>query len=147
MVFFVFVYFIVFFDKGVVDELVVKVFLFVKVLKVFFLFKGISGLGVGYLKVIIGKVNKSNIVVILFFVVDFQVVINSFFQDNLIGEGSMGCVYCVEFFNGQVLVVKKIDSSVLMVQNEDDFLSVVDSLVCLQYVNMVEFVGYCIEYD
>lgn len=56
---------------------------------------------------------------------------DSFLEDNLFGEGLFGCVYCVEFFDGEVLVVKKFDIIVFMVWNEDDFLSVVDGLVWL----------------
>jgi hypothetical protein len=56
-------------------------------------------------------------------------------------------VYRCEFPNGQVLAVKMIDSSASMVQNEDDFLSVVEGLSRLQQTNCAELVGYCIEHD
>ncbi|XP_024370400.1 protein STRUBBELIG-RECEPTOR FAMILY 7 [Physcomitrium patens] len=134
-------------DKGAADEPVVKASPPVKVLKAPPSFKGISGLGAGHSKATIGKVNKSNIAATPFSVADLQAATNSFSQDNLIGEGSMGRVYRAEFPNGQVLAVKKIDSSASMVQNEDDFLSVVDSLARLQHANTAELVGYCIEHD
>lgn len=94
------------------------------------------------------KVNRSNIAVTPFSVADLQAATNSFSQENLLGEGSMGRVYRAEFANGQVLAVKKIDSlSATMVENEDDFLTVVQGLAGLQHANAAELVGYCVEHD
>ena len=107
-------------------------------------FQGISG--TTYPKVSV-TVNKSNITATAFSVADLQAATNSFSQDNLIGEGSLGRVYRAEFPNGQVLAVMKIDSSASMVQNEDDFLSVVEGLPRLQQTNCAKLVGYCIEHD
>lgn len=60
----------------------------------------------------------------------------------------MGRVYRAEFANGQVLAVKKIDTlNASMVENEDDFLSVVQGLARLQHTNAAELVGYCVEHD
>lgn len=93
-------------------------------------------------------VNKRNIAVTAFSVADLQTATNSFSQENLIGEGSMGRVYRAEFANGQVLAVKKIDSfNASMVENESDFLSVVEGLARLHHSNAVELVGYCVEHD
>ncbi|KAG0632415.1 hypothetical protein M758_1G326700 [Ceratodon purpureus] len=116
----------------------------VKTLKAPPSFKGISG--TTYPKVS-GTVNRNNIAATAFSVADLQAATNSFSQDNLIGEGGLGRVYRAEFPNGQVLAVKKIDSNASMVQNEDDFLSVVDGLSRLQQTNCAELVGYCVEHD
>ena len=79
---------------------------------------------------------------------DLQAATDSFSQGNLIGEGSMGRVYRAEFANGQVLAVKKIDTlNASIVENEDDFLSVVQGLAPLQHTNAAELVGYCVEHD
>jgi serine/threonine protein kinase len=116
----------------------------VKTLKAPPSFKGISG--TTYPKVS-GTVNKSNIAATAFSVADLQAATNSFSQENLIGEGGLGRVYRADLPNGQVLAVKKIDSHASMVQNEDDFLSVVEGLSRLQHTNCAELVGYCVEHD
>lgn len=60
----------------------------------------------------------------------------------------MGRVYRAEFANGQVLAVKKIDTfTASRVENEDEFLGVVQGLARLQHANAVELVGYCAEHD
>ena len=94
-----------------------------------------------------GKVDKSNIAATAFSVADLQAATNSFSEDNLIGEGGLGRVYRADFPNGQVLAVKKVDSKASMVQNEDDFLTVVEGLARLQHANATELVGYCVEHD
>lgn len=94
----------------------------------------------------LGKVNKSNISATAFSVSDLQEATDSFSQDNLIGEGNLGRVYRADFANGQVLAVKKLDSSASAVHNEDDFLAIVDSLAHLKQSNTVELVGYCVEH-
>jgi hypothetical protein len=121
----------------------------VKTLKAPPSFKGISTMGMHIPSKSpgAGKVNKSSIAATVFSVADLQAATNSFSQENLIGEGGLGRVYRAEFPNGQVLAVKKIDSSASMVQNEEDFLSVVEGLSRLQHTNTAELVGYCIEHD
>ncbi|XP_024376899.1 protein STRUBBELIG-RECEPTOR FAMILY 8 isoform X1 [Physcomitrium patens] len=93
-----------------------------------------------------GKVNKSNITAREFSVAELQAATDSFSEDNLLGEGSLGCVYRAEFPDGEVLAVKKLDTTASMVRNEDDFLSVVDGLARLQHTNSNELVGYCAEH-
>lgn len=127
-----------------VEEPKVKASPPVKTLKAPPSFKGISN--TTYPKVS-GTVNKSNIAATAFSVADLQAATNSFSQDHLIGEGGLGRVYRAELPNGQVLAVKKIDSTASMVQNEDDFLSVVEGLSRLQQTNCAELVGYCVEHD
>ena len=94
----------------------------------------------------VGKVTKSSILVTAFSVADLQAATNSFSEANVLGEGSLGCVYRAEFPDGQVLAVKKLDTEASMVQNEDDFLGVVESLTRLQHANCAELVGYCVEH-
>jgi len=97
-------------------------------------------------KAVLGKVSRSSISATAFSVADLQEATNSFSQGNLLGEGSLGCVYRAEFPNGQLLAVKKLDTNASMVQNEDDFLGVVDGLARLQHVNSTELVGFCVEH-
>jgi len=139
-------------DRGTVEEPNVKASPPVKTLKAPPSFKGISNMGAGMhgpkaAAGAAGKVNKSNIAATAFSVADLQAATNSFSQENLIGEGGLGRVYRAEFANGQVLAVKKIDSSASMVQSEEDFLSVVEGLARLQHSNTAELVGYCVEHD
>ncbi|KAG0595427.1 hypothetical protein M758_UG165900 [Ceratodon purpureus] len=89
---------------------------------------------------------KSSISATAFSMAELQAATNSFSEASLLGEGSLGCVYRAEFLNGQVLAVKKLDTDASMVQNESDFLGVVDSLARLQHTNSAELVGYCVEH-
>ncbi|XP_047079271.1 protein STRUBBELIG-RECEPTOR FAMILY 8-like [Lolium rigidum] len=75
-----------------------------------------------------------------------QVATNSFCQDSLLGEGSLGRVYKADFSNGKVLAVKKVDSAALSLQEEDDFLEVVSSMSRLRHPNIVPLTGYCVEH-
>jgi hypothetical protein len=93
-----------------------------------------------------GKVTKSSISATAFSVADLQAATNSFSEANLLGEGTLGCVYRAELPNGQVLAAKKLDADASMVQNEDDFLGVVESLARLHHANSAELVGYCVEH-
>lgn len=131
-------------DKGV-EEQKVKAQPPVKSLKAPPSFKGIEH-KIPLAKTL-GKVSKSSISATAFSVADLQEATNSFSQDNLIGEGILGRVYRADFPNGQVLAVKKLDSSASVVHNEDDFLAAVDSLARLKQSNTVELVGYCVEHD
>ncbi|TVU08243.1 hypothetical protein EJB05_41640 [Eragrostis curvula] len=75
-----------------------------------------------------------------------QVATNSFCQDSLLGEGSLGRVYKADFPNGKVLAVKKIDSAALSLYEEDNFLEVVSNISRLRHPNIVPLTGYCIEH-
>ncbi|XP_015689454.2 protein STRUBBELIG-RECEPTOR FAMILY 8-like [Oryza brachyantha] len=79
-------------------------------------------------------------------VASLQVATNSFCQDSLLGEGSLGRVYKADFPNGKVLAVKKIDSSALSLQEEDNFLEAVSSMSRLRHPNIVPLSGYCVEH-
>jgi serine/threonine protein kinase len=79
-------------------------------------------------------------------VADLQAATNSFAQESLVGEGSLGRVYRGDFQDGQVLAVKKLDTSAPLVQNEQDFLGVVSNIARLRHANITELVGYCAEH-
>lgn len=79
-------------------------------------------------------------------VASLQVATNSFCQDSLLGEGSLGRVYKADFQNGKVMAVKKVDSAAISLQEEDDFLEVVSSMSRLRHPNIVPLTGYCVEH-
>jgi len=54
------------------------------------------------LKKAAGKVNKSNISATAFSVAELQGATNSFSEENLLGEGTLGDVYRADFPDGQV---------------------------------------------
>ncbi|KAJ4880865.1 Protein STRUBBELIG-RECEPTOR FAMILY 8 [Raphanus sativus] len=75
-----------------------------------------------------------------------QVATNSFSQENIIGEGSLGRVYRAEFPNGKVMAIKKIDNAALSLQEEDNFLEAVSNMARLRHPNIVPLAGYCTEH-
>ncbi|KAK4731610.1 hypothetical protein R3W88_024598 [Solanum pinnatisectum] len=79
------------------------------------------------------KVNTPKIDASQYSIADLQMAIDSFNVDSLIGEGSFGRVYRVQFDDGKVLEVKKINSSVL--QNPEDFLDIVYEIARLHHPN------------
>ncbi|KAK7258397.1 hypothetical protein RIF29_23971 [Crotalaria pallida] len=79
-------------------------------------------------------------------IADLQIATGSFSVDHLVGEGSFGRVYRAQFDDGQVLAVKKIDSSVLPSDLSEDFTELVSNISHLQHPNVTELVGYCSEY-
>ncbi|KAL9263445.1 STRUBBELIG-RECEPTOR FAMILY 8-like protein [Drosera capensis] len=89
---------------------------------------------------------KSPVTATSYTVASLQIATNSFSQENLIGEGSLGRVYKAEFPNGKILAVKKIDNSVLSLPEEEDFLEAVANMSRLRHPNIVSLVGYCAEH-
>ncbi|KAG0585122.1 hypothetical protein KC19_3G260300 [Ceratodon purpureus] len=89
---------------------------------------------------------KAIVPAISYSVADLQTATNSFAQENLIGEGSLGRVYRGEFADGQVYAVKKLDTSSPLVQNEQDFLGILSGMARLRHGNITELVGYCAEH-
>lgn len=79
-------------------------------------------------------------------IADLQIATGSFSVDHLLGEGSFGRVYRAQFEDGQVLAVKKIDSSVLPNNLSDDFMEIVSNLSRLHHPNVTELIGYCSEH-
>ncbi|RWR90731.1 protein STRUBBELIG-RECEPTOR FAMILY 3 isoform X1 [Cinnamomum micranthum f. kanehirae] len=79
-----------------------------------------------------------------FTVGSLQQYTNSFASENLIGVGMLGSVYRAELPDGQLLAVKKLDSSVP--RDDESFLNLVSSISKLQHANVVKLVGYCVEH-
>ncbi|KAL1201737.1 Protein STRUBBELIG-RECEPTOR FAMILY 8 [Cardamine amara subsp. amara] len=75
-----------------------------------------------------------------------QVATNSFSQENIIGEGSLGRVYRAEFPNGKIMAIKKIDNAALSLQEEDNFLEAISNMSRLRHPNIVPLAGYCTEH-
>ncbi|XP_074270153.1 protein STRUBBELIG-RECEPTOR FAMILY 8-like [Silene latifolia] len=89
---------------------------------------------------------KSPITATSYTVASLQTATNSFSQENIVGEGSLGRVYKAEFSNGKVLAIKKIDNSALSLQEEDNFLEAVSNMSRLRHPNIVSLAGYCTEH-
>ncbi|KAK9706367.1 hypothetical protein RND81_07G119500 [Saponaria officinalis] len=89
---------------------------------------------------------KSPITATSYTVASLQTATNSFSQENIVGEGSLGRVYRAEFSNGKVLALKKIDNSALSLQEEDNFLEAVSNMSRLRHPNIVSLAGYCTEH-
>lgn len=89
---------------------------------------------------------KSPITTSSYTVATLQTATNSFSQDNIIGEGSLGRVYKAEFPNGKVMAVKKIDNAALSLQEEDNFVEAVSNMSRLRHPNIVPLAGYCAEH-
>ncbi|KAL4192884.1 hypothetical protein AMTRI_Chr06g196520 [Amborella trichopoda] len=93
-----------------------------------------------------GKRTKAPITATSYAVAELQTATNSFSQECLVGEGSLGRVYRADFSNGKILAVKKIDSSALSLQEEDNFLEAVSNMSRLRHPNITTLLGYCAEH-
>ncbi|PIA50558.1 hypothetical protein AQUCO_01200026v1 [Aquilegia coerulea] len=89
---------------------------------------------------------KSPITATSYTVAALQTATNSFSQECLVGEGSLGRVYRAEFSTGKILAVKKMDSAALSLQEEDNFLEAVSNMSRLRHPNIVTLVGFCAEH-
>ncbi|OIW14006.1 hypothetical protein TanjilG_09357 [Lupinus angustifolius] len=83
---------------------------------------------------------KSPITSTSYTVASLQSATNSFSQEFIVGEGSLGRVYKADFPNG------KIDNSALSLQEEDNFLEAVSNMSRLRHPNIVTLAGYCAEH-
>ncbi|KAG5132460.1 hypothetical protein AAZX31_09G007000 [Glycine max] len=92
------------------------------------------------------KQMKSPITSTSYTVASLQSATNSFSQEFIIGEGSLGRVYRADFPNGKVMAIKKIDNSALSLQEEDNFLEAVSNMSRLRHPNIVTLAGYCAEH-
>ncbi|XWS18170.1 hypothetical protein CRYUN_Cryun32bG0019400 [Craigia yunnanensis] len=88
---------------------------------------------------------KSPITATSYTVASLQTATNSFSQEFLIGEGSLGRVYKAEFPNRKTMAIKKIDNAALSLQEEDNFLEAVSNMSRLRHPNIVTLAGYCAE--
>ncbi|KAK6133234.1 hypothetical protein DH2020_032995 [Rehmannia glutinosa] len=89
---------------------------------------------------------KSPITATSYTVAALQTATNSFSQENLVGEGSLGRVYKAEFPNGKIMAIKKVDNAAVSLQEEDNFLEAISSMSRLRHPNIVALVGYCAEH-
>ncbi|KAJ9566167.1 hypothetical protein OSB04_002133 [Centaurea solstitialis] len=89
---------------------------------------------------------KSPITTSSYTVATLQTATNSFSQDNIIGEGSLGRVYKADFPSGKIMAVKKIDNAALSLQEEDNFVEAVSNMSRLRHPNIVPLAGYCAEH-
>lgn len=89
---------------------------------------------------------KSPITATSYTVASLQSATNSFSQECIVGEGSLGRVYRAEFPNGKILAIKKIDNAALSLQEEDNFLEAVSNMSRLRHTNIVTLNGYCAEH-
>ncbi|WCJ20154.1 STRUBBELIG-receptor family 8 [Euphorbia peplus] len=89
---------------------------------------------------------KSPITATSYTVASLQTATNSFSQECIVGEGSLGRVYKGEFPNGKTLAIKKIDNSALSLQEEDNFLEAVSNMSRLRHPNIISLAGYCTEH-
>lgn len=88
----------------------------------------------------------SAITSISYTVAALQTATNSFSQENIIGEGSLGRVYKAEFPREKIMAIKKIDDAALSLQDEDDFLENISNMSRLRHPNIVMLTGYCVEH-
>ncbi|PIA53385.1 hypothetical protein AQUCO_00900159v1 [Aquilegia coerulea] len=79
-------------------------------------------------------------------VAELQSATNSFSEENLLGQGSLGSVFKAEFPDGQVLAVKNICTVALSIHEEEQFLDVVSNVARLRHPNIITLVGYCMEH-
>ncbi|KAK4284326.1 hypothetical protein QN277_001177 [Acacia crassicarpa] len=89
---------------------------------------------------------KSPITATSYTIATLQSATNSFSQEFIIGEGSLGRVYRAEFPNGRIMAIKKIDNAALSLQEEDNFLEAVSYMSRLRHPNIVTLAGYCAEH-
>ncbi|URD82122.1 strubbelig-receptor family [Musa troglodytarum] len=80
-----------------------------------------------------------------FSVASLQQHTNSFSEENLIQDGSLGPVYLAEFPQGKLLEVVKLDNKNSDLPGEE-FLKLVRIISEIQHPNIVELVGYCMEF-
>ncbi|KZV53329.1 protein STRUBBELIG-receptor FAMILY 2, partial [Dorcoceras hygrometricum] len=77
---------------------------------------------------------------------ELQIATNSFSEENLLGEGSLGSVYRAEFPDGTILAVKIINMVSLSIVEEEQFLDVIRNASRLKHPNIVKLLGYCMEH-
>ncbi|KAG6518937.1 hypothetical protein ZIOFF_022423 [Zingiber officinale] len=97
-------------------------------------------------KLITKKVDVTSIKSTIYSVADLQIATDSFSEDNLIREGTFGRVFKVEFDDGKILAMKKLNPKSLLSKSTGDFIDLVTNISLLHHTNLTELVGYCSEY-
>ncbi|KAE8689990.1 DRT111 protein [Hibiscus syriacus] len=80
-------------------------------------------------------------------VAELQLATNSFSEENLLGEGSLGPVYRAEFPDGQAFAMKVINMASLSFDEEEKFIDVIQMASQLRHPNIVRLIGYSVEHD
>ncbi|KAE8725796.1 DRT111 protein [Hibiscus syriacus] len=88
-------------------------------------------------------------------VAELQLATNSFSEENLLGEGTVGPVYKAELPDGQkyrsflftAFAVKVINIASLSFHEEEKFMDVIQMASQLRHPNIVRLIGYCVEHD
>ncbi|KAJ4849659.1 hypothetical protein Tsubulata_019854 [Turnera subulata] len=81
----------------------------------------------------------------VFTIATLQQHTNSFAEENFVGEGTLGSVYKAELPDGNLLAVKKLNSTASRQLSDEDFLQLVSTMSKIQHVNIVAVLGYCNE--
>lgn len=81
-----------------------------------------------------------------FTIASLQQYTNSFGQENLIREDTLGNVYEAVIPDGQRLTVKTLDKGLPMLQKDEDFHDLVLSISTLKHGSVTDLVGYCMEH-
>ncbi|KAG2683335.1 hypothetical protein I3760_10G027700 [Carya illinoinensis] len=82
----------------------------------------------------------------LYTLAELQSATNSFSEENLLGEGSLGSVFRAEFPDGQILAVKNINMVSLSFKEEEQFMDVIWTASRLRHPNIVTLLGYSTEH-
>ncbi|KAJ7967735.1 Strubbelig-receptor family protein [Quillaja saponaria] len=90
---------------------------------------------------------KSPVTATSYTVASLQSATNSFSQEFIIGEGSLGRVYKAEFPNGKIMAIKKIDNAALSLQEEDNFVEAVSNMSRLRHPNIVTLAGKALSWN
>ncbi|KAF6158802.1 hypothetical protein GIB67_040316 [Kingdonia uniflora] len=89
---------------------------------------------------------KTPVTAKMYTVAELQCATNSFSEDNLLGEGSLGSVYKANFPDGKIFAVKNVNTVALSLHEEEQFLDVIWNVARLRHPNIVTLVGYCMEH-
>ncbi|KAI9198794.1 hypothetical protein LWI28_022238 [Acer negundo] len=92
------------------------------------------------------SMNLNSSSVSVFTIASLQQYTNSFSEDNFIGQGMLGSVYRAELPDGKLLAVKKLSTTALRQQSDEEFHELVSRISELRHANIVELVGYCNEH-
>nr|AMY26622.1 leucine-rich repeat receptor-like protein kinase-protein kinase [Linum usitatissimum] len=94
----------------------------------------------------LGRNNRAPASARVYTVAELQYATNSFSEDHLLGEGSLGSVYRAEFPDGQVLAVKTINTVPMSFDEEELLMEVIWTVSRLRHPNLVALLGYCVEH-
>ncbi|KAK4269609.1 hypothetical protein QN277_022744 [Acacia crassicarpa] len=76
---------------------------------------------------------------------DLRAATGNFASSRLIGKGSIGCVYRAKYADGQVLAVKKLDSTKFLGSSPEEFSQIISKISHVHHPNIAKLVGYSSE--